>query len=55
MNHVSRGEKLHRFKKHVSNLYREREPEEQTENESLLPFVGMKQPRVITAASDRVA
>lgn len=54
MNHVSWGEKLHRFKKHVSNLYHESELEEQTENESLLSFVVIKQPRVITVASDRV-
>lgn len=42
MNHVSRGEKLHRFKKHVSNLYRESELKEQTENESLLSLVVIK-------------
>lgn len=36
MNHVSRREKLRRFKKHVNNLYHESELEEQTENESHL-------------------
>lgn len=54
VNHASREEKLHRFNKHVSNLYHESEVEGLTENESLLSFVAIKQPRVITVASDRV-